>query len=176
MGFPEPAANALYIEQTLTDVEILSTLTNKSIDAIYNAVRKQGRAGKGDPIPILSIERLKLAVFCLKLAVRTSHPIQDWDKIERCDLKAVKDQKKMEDDYLSSKDPGPKLKSMSLDVHSAPTCFDKVRIILNAMRGCTGIPLTYVIRLHLIPQPWRLECCFGEDRSRFGLIDKELVV
>ena len=92
LGFPEPAANALYVEQTLTDVEILSTLTDKSIDAIYTAVRKRGGAGKGDPIPILAIERLKLAVFCLKLAVRTSRPIPDWDKIERCDLEAVKDQ------------------------------------------------------------------------------------
>ncbi len=34
LGFPEPAANALYVEQTLTDLEILSTLANKSIDAI----------------------------------------------------------------------------------------------------------------------------------------------
>ena len=38
LGFPEPAANALYIEQTLTDTEILSKLTDKSIDTIYKAV------------------------------------------------------------------------------------------------------------------------------------------
>jgi hypothetical protein len=29
---------------------------------------------------------------------------------------------------------------MSIDVHSVPVCFDKVRIILNSMRGSTGIP------------------------------------
>ena len=65
---------------------------------------------------------------------------------------------------------------MSLDVHSAPTCFDKVLIILNSMRGCTGIHLTYVICLHLIPKNWKLERRFAEVRSRFGSIDKELVV
>ena len=67
LGFPKPAANALYVEQTLTDVEILSTLTDKSIDAIYNAIRKRGGAGKGDPIPILAIDCLKLAVFASSL-------------------------------------------------------------------------------------------------------------
>jgi hypothetical protein len=82
----------------------------------------------------------------------------------------------MEEDYLSSKDPGPELKPMSLDVHSAPTCFDKVRIILAAMRGCTGIPLTYVIRLRLIPDGYFNESQFGQPDSPFGSIDEELVV
>ena len=103
-------------------------------------------------------------------------PIPDWDKIKRCDLKAVEDQKRIEDDYLSSKDPGPKLKPMSLDVNSVPTCFDNDQIILNAMRGCTGIPLTYVIHLHLIPKSWKKELCFGQVGSNFGSINKELVV
>jgi hypothetical protein len=65
---------------------------------------------------------------------------------------------------------------MSLDVQSVPTCFDKVRIILATMRGCTGIPLTYVIRLHLIPKSWKRELCFGQVSSNFGSINEELVV
>ena len=65
---------------------------------------------------------------------------------------------------------------MSLDVHSVPTCFDKVWIILNAMRGCTDIPLTYVIRLHLIPKIWKKELRFGQVGSNFRSIDEELVV
>jgi predicted ribosome quality control (RQC) complex YloA/Tae2 family protein len=70
LGFPNAAAEALYTEQTLTDTEVLSKLTDKQIDTIYEAVRKRGGAGsKGDPIPILAVERLKLAVFCLKLAI-----------------------------------------------------------------------------------------------------------
>ena len=72
LGLPEPSAKALYIDQTLTDVEVLSNLTDKSVDAICNAVCKPGGAGKGDPIPVLAIERLKLAVFCIKLYERTS--------------------------------------------------------------------------------------------------------
>ena len=65
---------------------------------------------------------------------------------------------------------------MSLDVHSAPTCFDKIRVILAAMRGCTGIPLTYVIRLRLKPPDSDEQECFGQAESPFGSIDEELVV
>jgi hypothetical protein len=81
----------------------------------------------------------------------------------------------MEEDYLSTKDPGPELKPMSLDMHSAPTCFDKVRVILATMQGCTGIPLTYVICLRLKPLHWMDKSCFGQPKSKFGLINKELV-
>ena len=65
---------------------------------------------------------------------------------------------------------------MSLDVHSAPTCFDKINVILAAMRGCNGIPLTYVIRLRLKPPCSDEQECFGQAESPFGSIDEELVV
>ena len=70
--------HALYVEQTLTDTKILNKLTNKQIDAIYEAVRKRNGAGKSDPIPVLAVKRLKLAVFFLELAVRTSCEVLDW--------------------------------------------------------------------------------------------------
>jgi hypothetical protein len=151
-------------------------LTKKSIDSIYKAVQKRGGAGKGDLIPILAVERLKLAVFFLKLAMQTSRPIPDWWDIKRCTIEALADQKLMEEEYLSSKDSGPELKPMSLDVHSAPTCFDKVRVILTSMQGCTGIPLTYVICLCLIPDLDLPESQFGQTEIPFRSIDEELVV
>ncbi len=52
LGFPKPAAQALYDKQTLTDTEILSKLTDKQVDTIYEAVRKRGGAGSSDPIPV----------------------------------------------------------------------------------------------------------------------------
>jgi hypothetical protein len=124
----------------------------------------------------LAVERLKLAAFCIKLYERTSRDLPDWSEIEQSDLAEVQDQKKIEDDYLSNKDPGPDLKPMSLDVHSAPAAFEKVRIILAAMRGSTGIPLTYVIRLRLVPEDPDDEPRFGLRASPFGSIDEELVV
>jgi hypothetical protein len=112
-------------------VEVLRNLSDKSIDAICNAVCKPGGASKGDPTPVLAIERIKLAVFCIKLYERTSCKLPEWFEIDRYDIAAFEDQMRIEDNYLSSKDPRPELKPMSLDVHSVPTCFDKIRIILS---------------------------------------------
>ncbi len=108
--------------------------------------------------------------------MQTSREVPYWYEIKRGNIEAVANQKIMEEDYLASKDPGPKIKPMSLDVQSAPTCFDKIRVILSAMRGCTGIPLSYVIRLRFSPQRLVDEAPFGNVDSHFGSINEELVV
>jgi hypothetical protein len=59
-------------------VEVLISLSDESIDAICNAIRKPGGASKGNLTPVLAIERLKLAVFCNKLYERTSCDLPEW--------------------------------------------------------------------------------------------------
>jgi len=175
LGFPESTAKALYTSQTLTDEQVLVQLTNKSVDNICAAIRKPGGASKGDPTPVLAIERLKLALFCLKLYERTSRDIPDMMTLTHEDLTFVEDQKREADEYVLNKDQRPELKLMSIDVHSAPTCFDKVRIILNAMQGCTGIPLTYVIRLNIKDKDEAKDPRFGQTDSLYGSFDEEMV-
>ena len=87
----------------------------------------------------------------------------------------IKDQKREEDEYQSTKDPRPKLTPMSINVHSAPTCFDKVRVILGAMRGCTSIHLTYVIPFSIKELDEDKDPRFGQTNSPYGSIDKEMV-
>ena len=89
---------------------------------------------------MLAIERLKLTVFYLKLFERTSRLIPIMRTLDRDAILTIKDQKQDKDNYLASTDLKPELKPMSIDVQSAPTCFDKARVILGGMRGCTGIP------------------------------------
>jgi hypothetical protein len=124
---------------------------------------------------VLAIERLKLAVFCLKLHERTSRDIPDMTELTRDNFTFIEDQKREEDGYLLNKDQRPKLKPMSINVHSAPTCFDKVLIILNAMLGCTGIPLTYVICLSIEEKYKTKDPRFDQTNSPYGSIDKEMV-
>ena len=90
-------------------------------------------------------------------------------------ITAVRDQKREEDRCLSSKGPKPKLTPMLIDVHSAPTCFDKARVILSSMQGCIGIPLTYVIRLNIKPKQEKGDPRFGETNCLYGSIGKEMV-
>jgi len=90
-------------------------------------------------------------------------------------ITSVRDQKREEDEYPSSKDPRPKLTLMSIDVHSAPTCFDRARFILGNMQGCTGIPLTYVICLNIEAKPEKGDPRFGSTNSPYGSINEEMV-
>ena len=60
-------------------------------------------------LPLLAIEHLKLAVFCVKLYEQTDRKLPEMKILDRYNLIAVEDQKRIEDDYLSSKDPGLKL-------------------------------------------------------------------
>ena len=91
------------------------------------------------------------------------------------DIISVWDQKREEEEYLSSKDPRPELKPTSIDVNSAPTCFDKARVILSNMRGCTGIPLSYVIQNNIEVKPQGDDLRFGSTNSQYGSIDEEMV-
>ncbi len=45
----------------------------------------------------------------------------------------------------------PKFPSLTLDTSTATKSFDKVRTILGRTRGVTGVPLSYVIRVALVP-------------------------
>jgi len=123
---------------------------------------------KGDQIPVLTIECLKLTVFCLKLYEQTNQDIPDMTTLSLDDILSIRDQKRDEDEYLSSKEPRPELKPMSIDVHSAPTCFDKARVIFGNTRGSTGIPLTYVIRLNIEAKPEKGDPRFGSTNSPYG--------
>jgi hypothetical protein len=175
LGFPKSTAKAMYTSQMLTGERVLVDLTDKSVDDICAAIRKAGGASQGDPTPVLAIERLKLTVFCLTLYELTSHTIPDVTTLTLDNITSVRDQKREEDEYLSSKDPRPELTPMSIDVHSAPTCFDKVWIILNAMRGSSGIPLTYVICLNLLVKDKQTDLRFGQTGRDYRSINKELV-
>ena len=109
LGFPEKTAEAPYTNQMLTDENLLCTLTDKTVESVCGAVRKPGGASKGDPTPILAIEHLKLAVFCLNLYDWTDCELPEMTILDRGDLLSVEDQKRIKDDYSSSKDPGPEL-------------------------------------------------------------------
>ena len=123
----------------------------------------------------MAIERLKLAVFLIKLFERTSRDLPAMTSLDRYDLLQIKDQKTIKEDYILIKDPGTELKQMSIDVHSMPACFDKVWIILNSMWRSTGIPLTYVIRKQIKPESFRRNLRFGQVGSQYCSIDKEMV-
>ena len=89
--------------------------------------------------------RLKLTLFYVKLNQRMSRLNPGFDEITRDYLELVKDQRKVEIEYAKTKS-GSDLKPLTLDLVTAPACFEKVKTVLSALRGATGTLLRYVIR------------------------------
>ncbi len=75
---------------------------------------------------------------------RTSRGVDDWTDTTYEEIKALTNQKTVEDNLLDSKPP--EIPVMTLDPHSAAKAFSDMLIILGKMRGIAGHPLSYVPR------------------------------
>ena len=132
LGFSLDAVNARAYEQQLDDPSNFLDLTNKDIDSICQAIRIPGGAGYGTEVALISTARSKLTAFYVKINQRMSHPQAEFDKITKHHLDLVKEQHKIELEYLQTKD-NPDPKTMTLDLMTAPACFKKVEVILGSM-------------------------------------------
>ncbi len=62
---------------------------------------------------------------------------------------------------------------LTLDTATARKVFDKVKSILARVRGVTGMPLVYVIRVVLIPKEEKDNPPFGDKDTKYTSIDME---
>jgi hypothetical protein len=62
---------------------------------------------------------------------------------------------------------------LTLDTATATKVFDKVKSILARVRGVTGVPLVYVIRVVLIPEEEKDDPPFGDEDTEYTSIDME---
>ena len=145
LSFTEEAANSLVYDQQLTHPNSFLELDDDDIDNICQAIRKPGGAGHGAPVAIICVTRLKLLRFYVKLNERMSRQNPKFDRIKKSYLDLVMDQRKVELDYAKTKHTLD-LKPLTLDLATAPACLEKVKTLLNSLRGSTGTLLRYVIR------------------------------
>jgi hypothetical protein len=64
---------------------------------------------------------------------------------------------------------------MTLETSTATKVFDKVKTILGQVRGVTGVPLMYVIRVTLIPEDEKDNPPFGNEDAKYTSIDMETI-
>ena len=177
LSFTEEAANSLVHDQQLTHPDSFLELDDDDIDNICQAIRKPGGAGLGAPVAIICVTRLKLLRFYAKLNERMSRRNPRFDKIQKSYLDLVMDQRKVELDYAktkSSMDPKP----LTLDLATAPACFEKVKTLLSSLRGSTGTILRYVIREDIRSLPHGRRWFFGQyppTEEHHSNIDLELI-
>ena len=171
-GFSDEAARALYDDQLLRSKLTLSELTDKTVDNIIKAIRKDLNIAE------ISVERLKLAVFWIKHQDRIQRdvgiPARPLVKIDLKEMLLLKTQKQLEDDWrLSNKEPD--YSTQTLDMASAAKTFDKTKTLLSRVRGVTGVPLSYVIRGKIKVEHEADEPEFGATDSKFTSIDEEMI-
>ena len=149
-------------------------LDDDDIDAICQAIRKPGGIGIGSQVAVISVTRLKLTLFYIKLNDRMSRISPGFDGISKYYLELVKDQRNVEIEYAKTKS-SPDPKPLQLDLATAPACFEKVKTLLGALRGATGTLLRYVIREDIHALKEGRSSHFGKWKHRHSTIDMELI-
>ncbi len=84
-------------------------------------------------------------------------------------------QQKEDKDNWAADNKEPEYTSLTLDTATAPKVFDKVKTILGQVRGVTGVPLVYVIRVALIPEEEKDNPPFGDEDTKYTSIDMETI-
>jgi hypothetical protein len=64
---------------------------------------------------------------------------------------------------------------LTQDTATTMKVFDKVKIILGQVRGVTGMPLVYVIRVALILEEEKDDPLFGDKDTKYTSIDMEMM-
>ena len=172
--FNDNAAHSLAFDQQLAHPSNFLELEEDDIDNICQAIRKPGGIGVGSQVAIISVTRLKLTLFYVKLNHCMPRLNPAFDKITRDYLALVKDQRKVEREYAKTKG-GSDPKPLTLELVTAPACFQKVKTLLSTLRGASVTLLRYVIREDIYPLREGGSSYFRKWKHRHSTIDLELI-
>ncbi len=84
-------------------------------------------------------------------------------------------QQKQDKDNWATDNKEPEYTLLTLDTSTAMKVFDKVKTILGQVRGITGMPLMYVIRVALIPEDEKGSPPVGDEDTKYTSIDMETI-
>ena len=142
------------------------------------AIRKEDPTGA--QIPITAVENFKLLVYYLKHRQRTSRPYERIWSITYDDHLAGLSHHRDVEALWDKKNKPPEIVPVTIDQGSAAKCLTAMSVILEKFRGHDDVPLTYVIRPHILPPDcgyshdphWQPP--FGHRGSPYSSIDEEL--
>jgi hypothetical protein len=172
-GFTANAATAMYDAQMRKDASTLSELDNDAVANTCKAISKDtGQSGAK-----ISSTKLKLVCFWIRHQHRTSREIGGTQrplvKVKYGGTIDLLRQQKQDKDSWTSDNKEPEYTPLTLDTATATKVFDKVKSILARVRGVTGVPLMYAIRVVLIPKGEKDDPPFGEEDTKYTSIDME---
>jgi hypothetical protein len=172
-GFTGNAATTLHDVQMRKDAPTLSELDDDAVANICKAISKE----TGQSVAKIAVTKLKLACFWIRHQIWTSREI-GWTQSPLVKVKytgtidLLGQQKKGKDNWTST-NKEPEYIPLTLDIATATKVFDKVKSILAQVRGMTGMPLMYVIRVALIPEDKKDDPPFGGEETKYTSVDME---
>jgi hypothetical protein len=174
-GFNLNAVTALYDVQMLKDTKTLSELEDDAAANICKAVSKN----TGQSVAKIAATKLKLACFWIRHQYWTSRDIggtgRPLVKILYSGTIDLLQQQKQDKDNWATKNKEPEYTLLTLDTSTTTKVFDKVKTILGWVRGVTGVPLVYVIRVALIPEDEKDNPHFGDKDTKYTSINMETI-
>jgi hypothetical protein len=174
-GFNLNAATALYNVQMLKDAKTLSELDNDAIADICKAVSKD----TGQSVAKIATTKLKLAYFWIRHQYWTLREIggtgRPLVKILYSGTIDLLQQQKQDKDNWATNNKDPEYTLLTLDTSTTMKVFVKVKTILGRVRGVTGVPLVYVIRVALIPEDEKDDPPLGNKDTKYTSIDMETI-
>jgi hypothetical protein len=174
-GFTLNVATTLYEVQMLKDAKTLSELDDDTVANICKAVSKD----TGQSVAKITATKLKLTCFWIRHQYRTLREIggtrRPLVKIAYSGTIDLLRQQKQDEDNWDADNKEPEYTSLTLNTATTTKVFDKVKTILGRVRGITGMPLMYVIRVALIPEEEKDDPPFGVKDTKYTSIDMETI-
>jgi hypothetical protein len=159
----------------LKDAKTLSELENDAVANICKAVSKD----TSQSVAKIAATKLKLACFWIRHQYRTSREIggtvRPLVKIIYSGTIELLQQQKQDKDNWATNNKEPEYTSLTLDTSTTTKVFDKVKTILGQVRGVTGLPLLYVIRVALIPEDEIDNPPVGDEDTKYTSIDMKTI-
>jgi hypothetical protein len=131
----------------------------------------------GQSVAKIAATKLKLTCFWIRHQIRTLREIggtgRPLVKIPYSGPIDLLQQQKQDKDNWAANNKEPEYTLLTLDTATATKVIDKVKSILAWVRGVTGVPLMYVIRVVLIPEEEKDNPPFGDEDIKYTSIDME---
>jgi hypothetical protein len=175
-GFNPNAVTALYDVQIIKDTKTLSELDNDAVANICKAVSKD----TGQSVAEIAATKLKLVCFLIRHQYWTLREIggtgRPLVKINYSGTIELLQQQKRDEDNWATNNKEPEYTLLTLDTSTTTKVFDKDKTLLCRVRGVTGMPLVYVIRVALLPEDEKDDPPFGDKDTKYTFMDMKTIV
>lgn len=168
IGFTAAARDEITGDQGIDSLDELRTLDNSMVENLCRVIRRPGGmvGGAADPgikVSARAKENLKLAIYYIKHQDRVSRDVV-IGSITLANIRLLMKQRDTEKDHTDP-DTQPKI-----DGKDWPKTIEAIEEYLRQFRGTNGVPLSYVVRKDIKPEP-----SADDPSTNYDTLDEEMI-